>query len=531
MGIESNTAVIDVTHEQLKQLLGLFERYLPATAVWAFGSRAKWTSRPDSDLDLVVFANAEQARQISALREAFDESSLPFRIDLLVWEDLPKSFHQNISAQYVVLVEATPRSTNNATKWRKTTLGEVAGMVSQKVAADTITLENYVSTENMLPNFGGVQTSSNLPALDKFHGYLANDTLFSNIRTYFKKVWFADKSGGASADVLIFRSHDAGTLNPRFLSYLLCSQTFIDFSDLTAKGAKMPRGDKGAMLGFAFKLPPLAIQRAIAGVLGALDDKIALNRRMNATLEAMAQALFKDWFVDFGPVRAKMAGSAPTLDAALWDLFPSDIGADGVPVGWVLSTVGEQTEARGGTTPSTKNPAFWENGVHAWATPKDLSRLETPVLFETERTITDLGLKEIGSGLLPAGALLMSSRAPIGYFALTQIPTAMNQGFIGMVCNGVLNSSYMLLWCKENMPEILSKANGSTFLEISRSSFRPMPIVVPNGPVLAAFYARTNPIFEQIVALTKQSKNLATLRDTLLPKLFSGEVKIDDVLL
>jgi type I restriction enzyme S subunit len=125
------------------------------------------------------------------------------------------------------------------TAWGKTTLGSVAALVSSKVPASSITLENYVSTENMLPDFGGVVDSPSLPSLEKFNSYCQSDTLFSNIRTYFKKVWFANKNGGASADVLVFRTQDPVKLDPRFLNYVLSSQKFIDFSDLTAKGAKL----------------------------------------------------------------------------------------------------------------------------------------------------------------------------------------------------------------------------------------------------------------------------------------------------
>jgi type I restriction enzyme S subunit len=182
-------------------------------------------------------------------------------------------------------------------------------------------------------------------------------------------------------------------------------------------------------------LPPLSEQRAIAHILGTLDDKIENLRRQNETLEAMARALFRAWFVDFEPVRAKLEGrwrrgeSLPGLPAHLYDLFPdrlvdSELGE--IPEGWSLSTIGEEVTVCGGSTPSTKESEFWEGGKHCWATPKDLSALKFPVLLDTERKITDAGLAKISSGLLPVGTVLLSSRAPIGYLAIAEVPGTSN---------------------------------------------------------------------------------------------------------
>ncbi|WP_217125264.1 restriction endonuclease subunit S [Hydrogenophilus thiooxidans] len=284
-------------------------------------------------------------------------------------------------------------------------------------------------------------------------------------------------------------------------------------------------------------LPPLSEQRAIAHILGTLDDKIENLRRQNETLEAMARALFRAWFVDFEPVRAKLEGrwrrgeSLPGLPAHLYDLFPdrlvdSELGE--IPEGWSLSTIGEEVTVCGGSTPSTKESEFWEGGKHCWATPKDLSALKFPVLLDTERKITDAGLAKISSGLLPVGTVLLSSRAPIGYLAIAEVPTAINQGFIAMKCNGTLPSVFMLLWCKENMDAIIGNANGSTFQEISKGNFRPLRVVVPSDPVLTSFTRSAVSLYQQLVQNERESRTLAQLRDTLLPKLISGELRIRD---
>ena len=220
-------------------------------------------------------------------------------------------------------------------------------------------------------------------------------------------------------------------------------------------------------------VPPLPEQRTIAHILGKLDDKIELNRRMNETLEEMARALFKSWFVDFDPVRAKMEGRDrdPGLPKHLADLFPdrlvdSELGP--IPEGWDVSEIGREVEVVGGSTPSTKEPAFWEEGNIHWTTPKDLSKIQSPVLIETERKITSAGLQKISSGLLPVGTVLMSSRAPVGYLAIAQVPLAVNQGFIAMKCSERISKEYTLSWCYENMDIIKANAGGTTFQEISK---------------------------------------------------------------
>ena len=317
----------------------------------------------------------------------------------------------------------------------------------------------------------------------------------------------------------------SGKLDPVYLACLLNDQASIDWFKFHAIGATMPNLNEGIIKAFTFALPPLPEQRAIAATLGALDDKIELNRKMNATLEAMARALFRDWFVDFGPTRAKMAGHAPTLAHELWCLFPDLLDDEGKPNGWEVSTIGEEVRVAGGSTPSTKDAEFWDGGIN-WATPKDLSNLAAPVLLETSRTISQAGLAKISSGLLPVGALLLSSRAPIGYLAIAEVPVAINQGFIGMICDKRISNVFAWLWTLENMDAILAKANGSTFQEISKGNFRPLPVVVPSEPVLRAFDAIAKPLHERIAKNERESRTLAQTRDLLLPRLMSGQILV-----
>lgn len=217
--------------------------------------------------------------------------------------------------------------------------------------------------------------------------------------------------------------------NPSYAAYYLGHPSVREWIVRHAHGATMPNLNTSILSSCPFVIPPSAEQRAIAHILGTMDDKIELNRRRNQTLEAMARALFKDWFVDFGPVRAKMEGREAYLPADLWQLFPDHLDDEGKPEGWRHSTIGDEVTVCGGSTPSTKEPAFWEGGEHRWATPKDLAALTFPVLLDTDRKITDAAIAKISSGLLPVGTVLLSSRAPIGYLAIAEVSTAINQGF------------------------------------------------------------------------------------------------------
>lgn len=281
-------------------------------------------------------------------------------------------------------------------------------------------------------------------------------------------------------------------------------------------------------------MPPIEEQIRISELLGTLDDRITLLRETNATLEAIAQALFKSWFVDFDPVHAKAEGRQPEgMDAATAALFPgsfeeSELGL--VPKGWPVKPIGDAVECLGGGTPDTKEHTYWEPAEHAWTTPKDLSGLQSPVLLRTERQLSSLGLAKVSSGLLPARTLLLSSRAPIGYLAIAQMPVAVNQGYIAMPPGGELSPLYLMFWCRHNMEGIKGRANGSTFMEISKKVFRPIPAVVPSTEVLDVFSDIAEPLLERLVENERQAQTLTQLRDTLLPRLISGQLRLSGAL-
>ena len=316
----------------------------------------------------------------------------------------------------------------------------------------------------------------------------------------------------------------------RFVGYLLKTPAFRRHVQSVSSGkSAQPNASASAMTKYSARIPQsIERQRAIASVLGALDDKIESNQRMSETLEAMAQAVFRDWFVDFGPPRAKMEDHEPYLAPDIWSLFPDKLDSEGNPLGWKMSEIGKEVGVVGGGTPSTKEPAYWEDGAHCWVTPKDLSRLNVPVLLDTERKLTEPGISKVSSGLLPVGTVLLSSRAPVGYLAISEVPTAVNQGFIAMVCNKQLPSEFILFWCRENLDLIKGLSSGSTFAEISKRAFRPIPVVVPPQEIIMEYHALVRPMYQQIVENERERILLSRELDLLLPGIVSGEIGLSE---
>ncbi|EIY2609039.1 restriction endonuclease subunit S [Pseudomonas aeruginosa] len=331
------------------------------------------------------------------------------------------------------------------------------------------------------------------------------------------------------SDLVIARC--GAEIRPRFLCYWINSAASHHISSHLV-GAVQQHFNVGAAKKMLVATPSLFAQDQVISILGSIDDRITLLRETNATLEAIAQALFKSWFVDFDPVRTKAEGRQPEgMDAATAALFPdsfeeTELGL--VPKGWRVMPIGEAVECVGGGTPDTKNEAYWQPEEFSWSSPKDLSGLQSPVLLSTERKLSAQGLAKVSSGLLPSGTLLMSSRAPIGYLAIAQIELAVNQGYIAMLPGGRLPVLYLLFWCRMNMEVIKGRANGSTFMEISKKAFRPIPALVPSAEVLAAFEQVVGPLFERLVANERQAQTLTRIRDTLLPRLISGQLRLPE---
>lgn len=406
------------------------------------------------------------------------------------------------------------------------------------------------------------QTKFTLSEYDKVYLIHKGDLLFSwsgQPETSIDAFWWPGPDGWLNQHVFKVVPNEA-LVSQDFFYYLLkyLNPNFVEIAR-NKQTTGLGHVTKADIAEIEVGVPSPELQQAIVDQIWSIDRKIELNRQINRTLEQMAQALFQAWFVDFEPVKAKLAaiteGRDPlraamsslsgktvaeldTLPREQYDtlavtagLFPEEMeesALGGIPKGWEVSTIGQEVSVLGGGTPSTTNADYW-NGEYAWVTPKDLSGLADKVLTSTERRITDLGVKNISSGQLPVGSVLLSSRAPIGYLALATIPVSINQGFIAMICNKRLPNIYVLQWATQNLDTIKQRGSGTTFAEISKSNFRPIFVLVPGKKAAAAFQEVTEPMYNQITANVREIETLATLRDSLLPKLLSGELEITEI--
>ena len=271
--------------------------------------------------------------------------------------------------------------------------------------------------------------------------------------------------------------------------------------------------------------PPLAAQEEIVSLLGALDDKIELNRRMNETLEALTRAIFKDWFVDFGPTRAKMEGRAPYLAPELWELFPDALDDEGKPVGWQWASMGTKIETRLGGTPTRKKPEFWAGDI-PWINSGKVN--EFRVISPTE-FITIQGFNNSATKLLPKRTTLIAiTGATLGQVSLNEIEVCANQSIVGVVSNDKMPGEFLYLWVIENIGDLLATQTGAAQQHVNKGNINDLNLLCPSRSVMDAWIEIARPIFDQIAVLCFESETLAQTRDLLLPKLMSGEIRLRD---
>jgi type I restriction enzyme S subunit len=335
----------------------------------------------------------------------------------------------------------------------------------------------------------------------------------------------------ALAQRLIALRGRQGKLDNTFLKFLLQSE-FIQLQlAARASGSTVSGIKQSELRRIQLLLPPFAEQQAIACILGSLDDKIELNRRMNRTLEAMARAIFKSWFVDFDPVRAKAAGQPPPgLTPALAALFPdafedSELGE--IPKGWKVGSILEFADLLSGGTPKTNEPSYWGGGI-PWASAADVSQCGEAFLTSTERAITKEGLDNSATQVIPAMTTVVVARgATTGRMTMFGADIAMNQTCYALRTKRT-TPRFLYLLLQDVMDSLVHAAHGSVFDTITTATFRSSRVLLPNSEIARAFERIVTGCFDQILCRLRESRTLAALRDTLLPKLISGELRVPD---
>lgn len=288
---------------------------------------------------------------------------------------------------------------------------------------------------------------------------------------------------------------DRSVVDPRFLLYYYLGPEFQRIIEAnTIHGATVTRIGLATMPSWKVQIPNLQEQRAIAEVLGALDDKIAANDRTAQLCLELAEARFA---------------------AAVRNVPPGE------------RTFGDLAEVSGGGTPSSSVEEYW-NGDIPWATPTDVTALSSPYMFSTNRMITEEGLAACSSKLYPAGSILMTSRATIGAFAIARTPTAVNQGFIVVNAKDVYHQWWLFHEMRARVSEFVSHANGATFLELSRGKFKQFPVRLPDASTLKTFSEGVAPLHDFAAQSVIKKEKLSITRDSLLPLLISGKVRVRD---
>lgn len=319
-------------------------------------------------------------------------------------------------------------------------------------------------------------------------------------------------------------------LDPKFLYAYLRSNLFENQVNGLTTGSAQPQLPIRDINRIDLPMFPIKHQRSIADVIGNLDRKIALNNQINETLESMAKAIFKEWFIDFGPVRAKAEGKKPFgMDDETAALFPdsfedSELGP--IPKSWKVCRLSEIIELLSGGTPKTTNEDYW-NGNIPWFSVVDTPKGSDVWLIDTEKKITQLGVDNSATRILPIGTTIISARGTVGNLALTAVPTAMNQSCYGVKGNGY-GDLFVYLTIGNMVSQLKQNSHGSVFDTITRDTFNGISMVVPPKENLISrkFEATVTTLFEQIKTNVFETQTLIQTRELLLPKLISGEISL-----
>ena len=540
------TPAIDITAEQRRTILALLDRHLSDTAAWVYGSRVKGTSRPTSDLDLVVFAGPKQSARVAELREAFEESNLPFPVDLFVWDEVPESFRTRIEAEHAVLSkDDSTRKDNKRSRWRRCRIDDVAEKVAMGPFGSSIKVETF--TPSGVPIISG----------QHLHGSRVNDEPGFN----FISEEHAERLRGANVqrgDVIFTHRGNIGQVayipdSSKYEKYVVSqSQLYVRpnpsevIPDFITAYFKSPEGQHDLLANTSqvgvpsiaqpvtylksieIPVPPIQEQRTIAHILGALDDKIELNRRMNEILEAMARALFNSWFVDFDPIRAKMEGRDTGLPKPLADLFPermteSELGL--IPDGWKILPLPQLIEI---------NP---RRSLRKGEVAPYLDMANMPMKGHVPHAVVD---RQFGSGMrFTNGDTLMARITPCLENGKTAYVDFLQHDEIGWG-----STEYIVMRPMPPLPNEFAYylARSTRFREfaiqnmtgtsgrqrVPAAALSQFLLPAPPKPIAESFGKFVRPLAKRVNETEAESRILASLRDTLLPKLISGEIRLRD---
>ena len=502
--------------------IGSIEGNKPAadnTGVWAYGSRVKFTAKPHSDLDMVAFASKEQSQAVANLREAFEESYLPFKVGLFVWDEVPEGFHRNIEGERVVVQEMKKRC-KFLEGWQETIIGEFCpfsyGKNLPKKARDSL---------GEVPVFGsnGVVGHHSKPLIQDRGIIIGRKGTVGTVTFSSVPFWPIDTTFYISED-----SHR----DLRYTFYLLKS---LRMEHMNADSA-VPGLNRNAAHARKITIPPLPEQKAIAHILGSLDDKIELNRRMNETLEAMAQALFKSWFVDFDPVidnalatgnaipdelkekaaiRQGLSDEKKSLPDDIRRLFPSEFAyteeMGWIPKGWEILSVG-------------KVSSCFDNRRIPLSRKQRECKQPGAIPYYGATSIMDYINEYIFNDIFlligEDGSVVKEDGSPFTQYIWGQT-WVNNHAHVLQGAFGISTEHLMLFLQSQN---IRSYTTGAVQLKINQKNMNSIPFLFAANRINKSFTSIIDPLYERIRKLSESNKKLYKIQDALLPRLLSGEI-------
>ncbi len=532
----SNRLLLSPRHRRI--LEALLREHLPDVEVWAYGSRVNGRGHEGSDLDLVLRSPGLREIPLDQLidfKDAVRESNIPFLVEARDWARLPERFQREIEGGHVVLYQSDERRGSRG--WSRLRLEDCMELGDEFYrTTDDWAFVNYLDTGSVKEGrvsavkhlvFGEDKVPSRARRKVRY-----GDIVYSTVRPnqrHFGLLKEIPPNFLVSTGFCVIRGHPS-LVDTRFLYWFLAQDRVIDHLQTIAEHSAStypsirPSDIESLEIGF----PCMAEQRAITHILGTLDDKIELNRRMNETLEAMTRALFKSWFVDFDPVRAKMKGRDTGLPKHIADLFPdrlveSELGK--IPEGWRVGNVSDICKKiENGGTPKRSVRDYW-NGNIQWFKTSEL--VDEPLLNSSEQ-ITQKGLDHSSCKRWPKGTVLIALYAAptVGRLGILEISATANQACCGLDAEPNFGNQflyYVLLFRRSYFHRI---AVGAAQQNISQKIVRDCRIIIPCTVISRTFHSWAEAIYSQRVTKLSESRTLSDLRNTLLPKLILGEIRL-----
>lgn len=362
-----------------------------------------------------------------------------------------------------------------------------------KIDVSFLNTQTYISTENMLNNKGGVTTATSLPSIAQTQNYLEGDVLVSNIRPYFKKIWQAKFDGGCSNDVLVFTAKE--NTDNDFLYYVLADDAFFNYAMATSKGTKMPRGDKTSIMKYEVPCYDIKMQKKVVSVLRSIDDKIELNNSINNNLDEQMQKLYKSWFVDYEPFNGIK------------------------PANWTLTDIYSVANIIYGAPFASK--MFNTEGIG-----KPIIRIRDLKEQEFETFTTEVHPK---GHLIQPGDIVVGMDGEFRPYIWGNEEAWLNQRVCIFESKQQKRKAFLLYTIKPLLKYIEQIQVATTVIHIGKKDYDSFEIWLPDESTLNKFDEITAPMIELIVNNRLENKRLSKLRDTLLPRLMSGELNVSDI--